>query len=361
MALAQLSASTLCFPVLGFCVGTALSRGELFHQPLRAPVTVPQHQNPCAVESRALPVFLPAASPADGLSGAVRFTGMCSSSSPSWQRFQHAEPDASLLVSRQAVLSRDLSVPVRVPTLALEEDSLALLLQTLLPSRGSPVAVQTATAPLLLGESLSQDMGGYCANGFGPDCHEESDPSCTHAQLGHALGSWDSPQVEEDGVACDRDAVLEQPLLVGLTGDSYTRERDYRTSETWLSLHLQLCSKCQCPARGAGSCLPLPTPDRTFSQEDLQESRGVAEHQVPLSSVKLQASVEEDRGQLVLALRHGCGTEPQPGVSTAWQDDLELAALGVPSPCQLPQLLPSIPWAAAFSGYEPRPPADSEL
>lgn len=248
-------------------------------------------------------------------------------------------------------------MPVREPTLALEEDSLTLLLETLLPS----AAERTATAPLLLGESLSQDMGGYCANGFGPDCHKERDPSCTHAQLGHALGSWVSPQLEEDGVAHDRDAVLEQPLLVGQTGNSYTRERDYGTSETWLSLHLQLYSKCQCPALGAGSCLPLPTPGRAFSQEDLRESLGVAEHQVPLSSVKLQASVEEDGGQLVLALQHGCGTGPQPGISTVWQDDLELAAPGVPSPCPPPQLLPSILWAAAFSGYEPRPPADSKL
>ncbi|XP_064319610.1 interleukin-20 receptor subunit alpha-like isoform X1 [Phalacrocorax carbo] len=265
----------------------------------------------------------------------------------------------------QALLNGDLSVTIMVPTLELKEDSLALLLPAMLPSRGPPAAEQTMPeVQLLLRESLSQDMSGYCANGFGPDCHEGRDPSCTHSQLGHALGSRVSLQLEEDGEACDGDSAVEQPVPVGLTRDSYTGDGDYQTSKTWLSLHLQLYSKCQCPALGAGSCLPLPTPGRSFSQGDLRESLGMAGHCVPLSSVKLPASEEEDGGQLVHALQppHACGTEPQPGDSTVQQGDSEQAALGIPlpSPCQLPQLPPNILQAAAFSGYELRPPVDGE-
>ncbi|XP_065499748.1 uncharacterized protein LOC135993668 [Caloenas nicobarica] len=263
----------------------------------------------------------------------------------------------------QALQNRELSVAIRVPTLELVEDSLALLLPTVPHSRGPPVAEQTTTTvQLLLGESLSQDTSGYCANGFGPDRLEGRDPSCTHSQLGHALGSQLSSWLEEDGEACHGDGVLEQPALMGLTRGSYTGDRDYRTSETWLSLHLQLYSKCQCPALGASSCLPLPTAGRSSSQEDLRESPGMAGHWVPLSSVKLPASEEEDGGQLIHTLQplHGHGTESQPGDSRVQQGELELAALAVPlpSPCQLP---PDIPQAAAFSGYELRPPAASEL
>ncbi|KAM6056956.1 uncharacterized protein LJ206_015203 isoform 2-T2 [Theristicus caerulescens] len=271
-------------------------------------------------------------------------------------------PSETHLPKTLALLNRELSVTIRVPILELKEDSLTLLLPTVLPSHGLPAAEQTTPAvQLLLGESLSQDVSGYCANGFGPGCHEGRDPSCTHSQLGHALGSWVSSRLEEDGEAHDGDDVLEQPMPVGLTRDSYTGDGDYQTSKTWLSLQLQLYSKCQCPALGAGSCLPLPTPSRSFSQEDLRESLGMAGHWVPLSSVKLLASEEEDGGQLVCALQplHARGTEPQPDDSTVRQGDLEQAALGVPlpSPCQLP---PDILRAAAFSGYELRPPADGE-
>lgn len=253
---------------------------------------------------------------------------------------------------------------IRVPTLELEEDSFARLLPTVLPSCGAPAAEQMAPAvPLLLGESLSQDTNGYCANGFGPGCHQGRDASCTRSRLGHARGSWDPPQLEEDGEAHDGDDVLEQPVPVGLTRDSYAGDRDYRTSETWLSLHRQLYSKCQSPALGAGSCLPLPTPGRSFSQEDLRESLGVAGRWVPLRSVKLPASEEEDGGQLLCALQplHGHGTEPQPGDSAVQQDGSERAAAGVPSPCQPPQLPPNTLRAAAFSGYELRPPVDAGL
>ncbi|XP_075018760.1 interleukin-20 receptor subunit alpha-like [Calonectris borealis] len=274
----------------------------------------------------------------------------------------HSPSETHLPTTLQALLNGELSVSIGVPTLELKEDSLALLLPTMLPSRGPPAAEETTPAvQLLLGESLSQDTSGYCANGFGPDCHEGRDPSCMHSQLENALGSWVSSRLEEDGEACDGDDVLEQQVPVGLTRDSYTGDGDYRTSETWLSLHLQLYSKCQCPALGAGSCLPLPTPGRTFSQEDLRQSLGTAGHWVPLSSVKMPASEQEDGGQLVQPPR-GLGTETQPGDSTVQQGDLELAALGVPlpNPCQLPQLPPNMLQAAAFSGYELRPPADSE-
>ncbi|XP_075576885.1 uncharacterized protein LOC142594841 [Pelecanus crispus] len=263
----------------------------------------------------------------------------------------------------QALLNGELSVTIRVPTLELKEDSLALLLPTMIPSCGPPAAEQTMPAvPLLLGESLSQDTSGYCANGFGPACHKGRDPSCTHGQLGHALGSQVSSQLEEDGEACDGDDILEQPVPVGLTRESYAGDGAYQISKTWLSLHLQLYSKCQFPALEAGSCLPLPTLGRSCSQEDLRESLGMARHWVLLSSVKLPASEEEDGGQLVRAVqptRVG-GTEPQPGDSMVQQDDLEQAAPGVPlpSPCKPPQLPPDVLRAAAFSGYELRPPAD---
>lgn len=253
-------------------------------------------------------------------------------------------------------------VAIRVPTLELKEDALALLLPTVLPPRGPPASEQTVPAvQLLLGESLSRDVSGYCANGFGQDHHEGRDPSCTHSQLGRALGSRLPPWLEEDGEVCDRDKELEQPLAAGLTRDSYVGDGDYQTSETWLSLRLQLYSECQPPA---GSSLPPPTPGGSVHREDPQESPGMAGHWVPLGSVKLSASEEEDGGQLARALQplHARGTEPQPGDSTAQQGDSEQAAPGVPlhSPCQLPRLPPAALPAAAFSGYELRPPVGAE-
>lgn len=262
----------------------------------------------------------------------------------------------------QALRNRELSVAVGVPTLELVEDSLALLLLTVPPSPGPPAAEQTPTVQLLLRESLSQDTSGYCANGFGPEHLEGRDPSCTHSQLEHALGSQLSSRLEEDGEARHGDGVLQQPVLMGLTRDSYTGDRDYRTSETWRSLHLQLYSKCQCPALGASSCLPLPTAGRSSSREDRRESPCMAGRWVLLSSVKLPASEEEDGRQLIHALQplHGHGTESQPSDSMVQRGELEPAALAasLPSPCQLP---PDIPQAAPFSGYELRPPVTSEL
>ncbi|XP_056215387.1 uncharacterized protein LOC130158629 isoform X3 [Falco biarmicus] len=262
-------------------------------------------------------------------------------------------PSEMHLPKTLALPNKELNVPIRVSTPELEEDSLTLLLQTLLPSHVLPAAQHAApTVQLLVGESISQGTSGYCANGFGPDCHEGRDTSCTHSQPGHA----DASQVGEVSIGGE----LEQPMPVELTRDSYTGDRDYGTSETWLSLHSQFSSKCQCPALEAGSCLPLPTPGRGFSQEDLRESLGIAGHWVPLSSVKLPASEEEDGGQLVCALQplHGHGT----GDSTAQPGNLEQAALDVPlpRPYELPQLPPDVLQAAPFSGYEPHPPADGE-
>ncbi|KAM7043333.1 interleukin-22 receptor subunit alpha-2-like isoform 5-T7 [Acridotheres tristis] len=66
----------------------------------------------------------------------------------------------------------ELTVAMWVPPLQLEEDPLALLLQTVLPSHGPLSAGQaSATVPQLL-QGLAQDVSGYCANGFGPDCPE---------------------------------------------------------------------------------------------------------------------------------------------------------------------------------------------
>lgn len=258
-------------------------------------------------------------------------------------------------------------VAIRVPTLELKEDALALLLPTVLPPHGPPAAEQAMPAiPLLLEESLSRDVSGYCANGFGQDRCEGRDPSRTHSPLGCALGSRLPPRLEEeDGEARDRDEELEQPLAAGLTRDSYAGDGDYQTSETWLSLRLQLYSECQPPALAAGSGLPPPTLGGSIRREDPQESPGMAGHWVPLGSVKLSASEEEeDGGQLAHALQplHARGTEPQPGDSTAQQGDSEQAAPGVPlrSPCQLPRLPPTTLPAAAFSGYELRPPVGAE-
>ncbi|XP_054025445.1 interferon lambda receptor 1-like [Dryobates pubescens] len=254
-----------------------------------------------------------------------------------------------------AVFNRDLSVPIRVPTLQLKEDSLSFLLPSVLPSHGLQT---TPTAQLLPGTSLSQDLGGYCANGFRPDHHEERNLSCTFTQVGHALGSQVSLQLEKGEEAHNEDDVLEQPVPVGLTRDCSMGDRDYRTSKMWLSLHLQLYSKCQCPALGSGGCLPLPAMGRSLSQEDLQESLGMAGHCIPLSSVRLPAHEEDDSGQLIHALQHDHRTELQPGDSTVQQDNLEPAAPGTSSPCQLTQLPAARPQVSAFSGYELCVPAD---
>ncbi|XP_061862959.1 interferon lambda receptor 1-like [Colius striatus] len=259
----------------------------------------------------------------------------------------------------QALLNKELSVTFKVPLLELEEDSFTLFPPIKLLSHGAPAAEPAApTVRLLRGQSPSQDPSGYCANGFGPVCHEGKDSSCSHSQLGHALGSQLSLQPEEDEEAWDGDEVLEQLVPVGLTRDGCTCDKDYRTSEMWHPLHLQLYSQCQCPALGVGSCHPLPAEGRSLSQEDLPQSLGTAGHWVPLSSVKLQTSEEEDGGWLVPALQHGCGSEPQPGDSPMLQGDLEQAASGIPLPCQQPPLSPST--LQAFSGYELRPTVGNE-
>ncbi|XP_051486607.1 uncharacterized protein LOC127389798 isoform X2 [Apus apus] len=257
----------------------------------------------------------------------------------------------------QGLQNRELSKTMGVPALELKEDSLSLLLPPMSPSHGLPVAEQGVPAVrLLLRGSLPQDVSGYCANGFGPGCCEGQQPSCTLGRPGHAFSYQISSQLEEDEEA-DEDNVLEQLVSVGQGRDSYTGDGDYGISETLLSQHLQLYSKCQCPALGAGSCLPLPAPGRSFSQEDLQESLGVPGHGVQLSSVKLHASEEEDGRQLIHALQP-LWTELQPGDSTVQPGSPEPTAPGIP--CQLPHLPSKALQAAAFSGYELRPRADGE-
>ncbi|XP_030305302.1 interleukin-20 receptor subunit alpha-like isoform X3 [Calypte anna] len=226
----------------------------------------------------------------------------------------------------QALLNQELSVTREVPTLELQEDSLSLFLPSMSTSCRPPVAEEPApTVQLLLGGSLHQDASGYCANGFGPGCHKGSNPSCTHSQAGHALGSQLPLQLEKNGEA-DGDDVLEQPA-----------------------------------GSGKDSCT-----GRSFIQEGTQEALGLAGHCVLLSSVKLHGSNEEDGGQIVHALQplHSHGTEPQPcdssmqpGDSTMLLGHLERAPLSIPSPCQLPL---STLRAAAFSGYELCPWADRE-
>lgn len=270
----------------------------------------------------------------------------------------------SLLVSLQALQNSELNVAIQVPLLQLEEDPLALLLPTVLPSHGPSTAGQaSARVPQLL-QGLAQDVSGYCANGFGPDCPEGRDPSCTHSQLGHALGSQVPSQVEKDGEAGDGDDLPEQLVLVRLTGNSCVGERDSQVTEIWLTLHLQLYSKCQRPVLGAGSHLPLPMPSRSCNQEYLQESLGTAGHWIRLSSVKLPASVEEEGGQLLYASQPllGGGTEPEQGGNSTVQGGCsEQAEPCVSSPCQLLPPPRSVLRAVPFSGYEPRSPSGSEL
>ncbi|XP_061301522.1 uncharacterized protein LOC133265237 isoform X2 [Pezoporus flaviventris] len=252
-------------------------------------------------------------------------------------------------------LNRELSVTFRTPTLELQQDSVALLLLPIPCSHGPPAAEQTPAAQQLLTESLSQNTSGYCANGFGPDCWEGRDPSCVlHPALGQVLGCQVSLPLKEDETSSGD--VLERPVPVGLAGDGYTGDREYQTSKTWLSLHLQLCSKCQFQAPVAGSCLHLPTPGRSPSPEDEWERLGLAGCWVPLSSVKLPASEEEeeDGGQFASTRQplRGCGAARQAGDGSGQEGAPEQAAPGAPSPC-LPR--------AAVCGYEPRPPAAWEL
>ncbi|XP_041280140.1 uncharacterized protein LOC121346419 isoform X2 [Onychostruthus taczanowskii] len=259
-------------------------------------------------------------------------------------------------VASQALQTSELSVALQVPPLQPEEDPLALLLQTVLPSHRPPTAVRApATVPQLL-RGLVQDVSGYCANGFGPNCTEGRDPSCTHSQLGHALGSQVPSQLEKDGEAGDGDDLPEQLVLVGLAGHSYTGDRDSQIPKIWLPLHLQLYSKCQCPVLGAGSHLPLAVPSRSCSQEYLQESLGTAGPWIRLSSVKLLAAVEAEGGQRLCAPQplRGGGTEAEQGDSAVQRGCSEQAEPSVPRPCQLPPSPRSVVRAAASSGYEPR-------
>ncbi|XP_071425704.1 uncharacterized protein [Pithys albifrons albifrons] len=267
------------------------------------------------------------------------------------------KPSETRLPKTLVLLNKELSVAIQMHPLELKEDPLALLLQTVLSSCGPPAAGQASpTVPLFL-RGLARDVTNYCANGFSLVCPEGRDPSCTHSQLGCALVSQIPSQLEKDGEAGDGEDVLEELVPVRLTGNSYRGDKESQTPETWLPLHLPLYSKCQCPALGSGSLLPMPTLGRRCSQEDLQESLGTARHGVPLSSVKLPASEEkENGGQLLCALWPLCGGGTEPGDSTVQQGDPEQATLGVPSLCQPLPLLHSILGTAAFSGYEPRPP-----
>ncbi|XP_066189903.1 interleukin-22 receptor subunit alpha-1-like isoform X2 [Sylvia atricapilla] len=268
-------------------------------------------------------------------------------------------PPETRLPKALALQNSELSVP----PLQLEENPLALLLQTVLPSHGPSTAGQASTVVPQLLRGLNQDVSGYCDNGFGPDCPEGRDPSCTQRlQLGHALGSQVPSQPEKDGEAGDGDDLPEQLVLVGLTGSSYIGDRDSQIPERWLPLHFQLYSKCQCPVLGAGSHLPLPVPSRSCSQEYLEQSLGTAEHWIRLSSVKLPSSAEEEGEQLPCAPQPllGGGPGPQQGDSGVSPGCSAQAAPRVPSPCRPLPSPRSFLRAVAFSGYEPRAPSGSE-
>ncbi|XP_068812678.1 uncharacterized protein [Struthio camelus] len=297
--------------------------------------------------------------------------------------FVFLRPSETRIPNSLAILNEELTVNIRVPTLELEGDSLTLLSLAVLPSPGPSAAEQKKPqVQQLLGESFPQEMGGYCANGFRPNCPESKVLSFAPSQLGHVLDSGASSPLEglgEDREACNRDdvlalpvqlphgswACLEQPMLVELNGNSYRDDEDCQTSEMWLSLHLQLYSKCQCPLLGVGSSLSLTPQDTSFSQEDLKESVGTAEPccqpGVPLSSVKLPGS-EEDRGHLFPALchLHGHGAESELGDSNTQQSDLDQATLGwqsipLPSSCEVPYSPLNSLRAATSSGYEMHP------
>lgn len=300
----------------------------------------------------------------DGVSGSGALGVQHTLSQPlSWQGFSQLRLTMSLLLFLQALQNTKLSVAMQVPPLQLEEDPLALLLQTVLPSHEPSTAVQaSATVPRLL-RGLVQDVSGYCANGFGPNCTEGRDPSSTHSQLGHALGSQVLSQLEKDEEAGDGDDLPEQLMLMGLAGHSYIGDRDSQISKIWLPSHFQLYSKCQCPVLGADSHLPLPVPSRSCSQEHLQESLGTARHWIRLSSVRLLHSAETEGGQRLCAPQplRGGGTDPEQGDSTVQRGGSpEQAELCLCSPCRLPPSPRSVLRAVPFSGYEPRAPAGSE-
>ncbi|XP_064283435.1 uncharacterized protein LOC135304687 isoform X2 [Passer domesticus] len=278
------------------------------------------------------------------------------------QLYVFPSPSEMCLPKALALQNSELSVAMQVPPLQPEEEPLALLLQTVLPSHRPSTAVQaSATVPQLL-QGLVQDVSGYCANGFGPNCTEGRHPSCNHSQLGHALGSQVPSQLEKDGEAGDGDDLPEQLVLVGLAGHSYIADRDSQLPEIWLPPHLQLYSKCQCPVLGAGSHLPLPVPSRSCSQEYLQESLGTAGPWIRLSSVQLPASTEAEGGQRLCAPQplRGGGTEAERGDGTVQRGRSEQAEPRLPSPCQLPPSPRSVLRPLALSGYEPRAPCGSE-
>ncbi|XP_056347015.1 basic salivary proline-rich protein 2-like isoform X2 [Oenanthe melanoleuca] len=290
-----------------------------------------------------------------------------------------AEPPETRLPKALNLQHRGLSVAGQVPPLQPEEDPLALLLQTVLPSQGPPTAGQAPATVPQLPRGLAPDEGGYCANGFGPDCPEVRDPSCSHSQLGLALGPQ-VPSEPKDGEAGDGDDLPEQLALVELTGSSCLGDRDSQTPEMWLPLRPQLYSKCQCPVPGAGRDPPVPVPSRSCGQE-LRQSLGRAGRWVPLGSVRLPASAHEEGGQPPCAPQTppgmgtepeppcapqtppgmgtrpeppcarptppGRGTRPEPGVCSGQRGCWGQAGLPVPpSPCG----------PAASSGYEPRAP-----
>ncbi|XP_013813803.1 interleukin-20 receptor subunit alpha-like isoform X3 [Apteryx mantelli] len=289
-------------------------------------------------------------------------------------------PSETRIPNSLAILNEELTLNIRVPTLELEGDSSTLISLVVLPSHGSSAAEQKKPqVQLFFGESFSQEMAGYCANGFRPDWPESEALSFAPSQLEHVLDSGASSPLEglEEGREGDDVsalpaqlpsgswACLEQPVLVELNDDSYRGDEDYQTSEMWLSLHLQLYSKCQCPLLGTGSSISLTPQGTSFSQEDLKESLGMTEpccqSWVPLSSVKLPAD-EEDRDQLFPALchLHGHGAKPELGDRDTQQSDLDQATLGwqgvpLPSSCEVPYSPLDILQATTSSGYEIHP------
>ncbi|XP_064374094.1 uncharacterized protein LOC112987774 isoform X2 [Dromaius novaehollandiae] len=299
-----------------------------------------------------------------------------------FQLYAFLRPSEMRIPNSLAILNEELTVNIRVPTLELEGDSFTVLSLAVLPSHGPSAAEQKKPqVQLLLGESFSQEIGGYCANGFRPDWPESEDLSFAPIQLEHVFDSEASSPLE--GLEEDREgddvsalptqlpsgswACLEQPVLAQLNDDSYRGDKDYQTPEMWLSL---LYSKCQCPLLGVGSSLSLTPQGTSFSQEDLKESLGMAESHcqpwIPLSSVKLPAD-EEARGQLFPALchLHGHGAEPELGDSDTQQSDSNQATRGwqgvpLPGSCKVPYLPLNILQAATSSGYERHPLVTNE-
>ncbi|XP_032928552.1 interferon gamma receptor 1-like isoform X3 [Catharus ustulatus] len=99
-------------------------------------------------------------------------------------------PPETRLPEALALENSELNMARQVLPLQLEEDPLALLLQTVLPSHRPPTAGQaSATVPQLL-RGLAQDVSGYCANGFGPDC-PEAGAVLQFSGSGPKQGNWD--------------------------------------------------------------------------------------------------------------------------------------------------------------------------